>query len=329
MVEKKVLVLMATYNGERFLKEQLNSIFNQIGVSVSLLVRDDKSTDKTLSILNEYKENYDLKIVDSESDLKHGPMHNYYNLLREAQKRFSDAFDFFALADQDDVWEKNKLIKMIQKVSNFKKPQLVYANYAVIDEKDNVVVENTSRSLGLNPTNPLALLFTNSFAWGHSILFNSALLKNISLSKRIRESGFPHDAYLAKYAVLCDGILYEDSVLVKYRRYSNNVSGMWYKLSLKVFLEKIDLVKESKIYANIVNGTLLAIDENYNNDYVNKNIINKYKKGIRLRGLKSLNFFKKENIFRIQWQRNANMKLMYALGWYKKWIFKDKKMVKL
>lgn len=325
----KVLVLMATYNGDRFLEKQLDSIFSQTGVRVSLLVRDDGSTDRTLSILHKYQSEFDLKIIDSKTDSEHGPMHNYYSLLKEAQDSFSDLFDFFALSDQDDVWENNKLTKMIQNIKYINKPQLVYANYAVIDEYENIIVPDTNCSMGLNPKNNLTLLFNNSFAWGHSIVFNSALLKDISLSKKVRESGFPHDVYLAKYAVLCDGLLYENEVLVKYRRYSNNVSGMWYKFSLNVVLKRINFFKESKIYANIVNGTLLTIAENYTSPYINKKIIATYKKGIKVSGIKSIIFFRRENVFRKQWQRNMNMKLMYALGWYRKWVFKDKKMVKL
>lgn len=329
MKNNKVLVLMATYNGEKFLKKQLDSIFGQKDVEVSLLVRDDGSNDKTISILEDYQQNFNVKIIDAKDDSTHGPMHNYYSLLNIVKKSFLEDFDYFALSDQDDIWLNNKLYKMISDFTSLEAPQLVYANYSVIDEKDNELIINTNQSIGIEPPNFLALLFNNSFAWGHSIMFNASLLANISLSNKIMKSGFPHDAYLAKFAVLCEGIFYEDDILVKYRRYNNNVSGMWYKFSLKMLLSKINMLKESKIYANLVNASLLTIEENSNSNFIKEAIITKYKTGIKLTGLKNIIFMRKNYIFRKQWQRNLNMKLMYALGWYKKWVFRDKKMEKL
>ena len=105
---KKVNVLMSTYNGERYLKEQLDSILNQIGVEVDLLVRDDGSTDDTIKILEDYKKN---NLLDwySGSNLK--PAKSFMDLLKNSKKS-----DYYAFADQDDYWEPIKLQNALKRL---------------------------------------------------------------------------------------------------------------------------------------------------------------------------------------------------------------------
>ena len=97
----KVLVLMSTYNGEKYLREQIDSILGQRGVEVSLLVRDDGSTDATLTTLDEYKESGRL---DYYCGNNLGPARSFMHLLQNAP-----ASDFYAFSDQDDKWMDDKL----------------------------------------------------------------------------------------------------------------------------------------------------------------------------------------------------------------------------
>lgn len=329
-MKKSILILMTTFNGEKYLREQLGSIMEQIGVEVHLLVRDDGSQDATLDILNEFNSHYqNITILKAPVGGRHGAMPNYYELIRIAKEKFSKKYDYFAFSDQDDIWKKDKLVKSIKFLSNPNRPELVYADYGVIDGDENVILESADSSIGLRVNSPIEILLSHSFAWGHSIVFNKMLLKEISVNKTIMESGFPHDAYFAKFASLCNGIHYCGDQLVEYRRYSTNVSGMWYKLSLRGVYKRINLIKEAKVYANVVNSTLLTISENKRSEFIDENIINSYFEIINSSGVKTWRLFLKENVRRKQKSRDVNMKTAYILGFYKKWIGKKKKMVNL
>jgi glycosyltransferase involved in cell wall biosynthesis len=105
----KVEVLLATYNGEKYLAEQLDSLLAQSDVIISLLVSDDGSQDKTLEILCSYKDLF------HEFQLFHGPgkgpQSNFFFLLQQSKG------EFVALCDQDDIWEKNHLIKSVNRLT--------------------------------------------------------------------------------------------------------------------------------------------------------------------------------------------------------------------
>ena len=102
-----VLVLLSIYNGERFIRQQLDSIFNQVGVKLHLLVRDDGSNDSSCEILREYSEKY-LNMEYYEGD-NIGFIRSFSDLVNVAFKK-EDSFDYYAFADQDDVWFPNKLL---------------------------------------------------------------------------------------------------------------------------------------------------------------------------------------------------------------------------
>jgi rhamnosyltransferase len=107
MMSKKVCVLLSTYNGEAYLREQIDSILAQIDVSVELIIRDDGSKDSTVKIINEYKNQYvNVLILDSYKNL--GPANSFMELLYAS----GDA-DYYAFAEQDDIWLPEKLSKAI------------------------------------------------------------------------------------------------------------------------------------------------------------------------------------------------------------------------
>jgi len=329
-MKKSILILMATFNGQKYLREQLDSIMKQVGVEVHLLVRDDGSQDDTLDILNEFNLIYhNITILKAPVNGRHGPMSNYYELIKVAKETYSKKYDYFAFSDQDDIWKKNKLVTLLSFFKDESKPELVYADYSVIDANGEVTLKSANDSMGLSIRNPVEVLLTNSYAWGHSILFNKELLIEIAINNTVVESNFPHDVYFAKFAALCDGIYFCPEQLVNYRRYSTNVSGMWYKLSLTTIFKRVNLIKESKIYANVVNSTLMVINENKKCKFINNDLISLYFSIIDTVGIKTVLSLKKNSICRKQRSRDINMKLIYSLGIYKKWIGKNKKMVDL
>ena len=107
---RNILVLMSTYNGEKYLKEQIDSILAQKNVEVTIQVRDDGSTDGTIRILEEYQKCGKLNWYSSTNM---GPAKSFLDLVYNAPLKY----DYYAFCDQDDYWKEDKLYKAIETVS--------------------------------------------------------------------------------------------------------------------------------------------------------------------------------------------------------------------
>ena len=107
-MQKKVDVLMATYNGEKYVEEQIESILNQTYQNIQLIISDDCSTDNTRQILEKYEKNNKIKIFYQNQNL--GYIKNFEFLLKQVEN------DLYMLSDQDDVWKKEKNKKTIEKL---------------------------------------------------------------------------------------------------------------------------------------------------------------------------------------------------------------------
>ncbi len=112
-MRNKVAVLFTTFNGEKYLKEQLDSVLSQAGVEVIVYISDDMSTDKTKEIVTEYMVNYPNIILLPDDKKFKCAAKNFYRLIRDVE--LSD-FDYVCFADQDDIWNKDKLICSMNKI---------------------------------------------------------------------------------------------------------------------------------------------------------------------------------------------------------------------
>lgn len=113
MVKSKVLILVAAYNGERWLVEQMDSILNQVGVDIFVVISVDVSTDNTLELCSKYADLYSNVIILPYGESFGGAGRNFYRLVRDCD--FA-GFDYIAFSDQDDVWHKDKLLGAIEKI---------------------------------------------------------------------------------------------------------------------------------------------------------------------------------------------------------------------
>ena len=123
MADYSILIMMTTYNGEKYIERQLNSIIDQTYSNWNLVVRDDGSKDNTLSILEQYQ-NKDsrIKIVDNDSK-NHGAYYNFFGIVEYAKTL--PLYDFYMFSDQDDIWDKNKIERFLNYYSNVKSEQPV------------------------------------------------------------------------------------------------------------------------------------------------------------------------------------------------------------
>ena len=114
-MHKKIAVLLASYNGVKYIKEQIDSILNQKEVDVTIFISDDLSTDKTIEYLQDiYKDFKNIVYLPSGSKFG-GAGKNFFRLIRDVD--FS-SFDFISFVDQDDIWYEDKLIRAIKTIED-------------------------------------------------------------------------------------------------------------------------------------------------------------------------------------------------------------------
>lgn len=211
---KEVQILMSTYNGEKYLIEQIESLQEQVGVKIKILVRDDGSTDRTIDILEDMKNQGILEWYKGEN-LK--PAKSFLNLLKHAPEA-----DYYSFCDQDDVWEAEKLIKAVTKLEKEgdERPSMYFSNTRLVDEKLRLIKQN--KPISGSYTFGQALIRNN--ATGCTIVFNKKLLNII---KNYEPKFIPmHDYWLYLVCLAVDGkVIFDNNTYIKYRQHSNNVVG--------------------------------------------------------------------------------------------------------
>lgn len=163
-----VLVMMATYNGEKYVAEQIDSILAQEGVNVTLLISDDGSSDGTPQICARYAQNTP-NVHFFVNKCNKGLARNFMDMLYDSDVR---SFDYFAFSDQDDYWMPNKLSKAIEAIAAAGEgPRLYYSDVCNVDEQLN----GGSREYNVfnSYADSLGLLLTINWASGCTMVFNS------------------------------------------------------------------------------------------------------------------------------------------------------------
>lgn len=209
-----VMVLMSTYNGEKFLRDQIESILKQEKVSVKLLVRDDGSSDETQSILKEYEERGKLKWYSGEN-LKSA--RSFMDLLKQ-----SEDSDYYAFSDQDDFWLPEKLYQAVKRIESQGKnvPALYYSKTILVDRDLKKI--NQSREVYRFTTLNSAVISSN--ATGCTFCFNKKLRDMANIYAP--DYQIMHDGWLHKICLALDGYVYFDTnSYIYYRQHDNNVIG--------------------------------------------------------------------------------------------------------
>lgn len=211
-MKNNIIVLMSTFNGEIYIREQLESILAQENVNVNLLVRDDGSTDKTLDILNEYKNKGKLNYYIGKNI---GPQLSFMHLLQNAPY-----CEYYAFADQDDVWLKDKLFTATEKLKdNITKPALYFSQTQLTDEKLNL-----KKSVIINPMLTFGEALIYKFIGGCTMVINNKLRECIS--KKLPSKMPMHDIWIYTFAMAINAFVYFDCTPhILYRQHGNNTVG--------------------------------------------------------------------------------------------------------
>lgn len=213
MEDKKVVILMSTYNGEKYLAEQLNSLINQTYKNIEILIRDDGSNDNTIDIINEYAKNNSNIVVKIGENL--GFINSFFELLKIAD---SNA-DYFAYCDQDDVWMEDKIERAVSFMNNSdsSKPVLYFSNSDYYDGEMNFL-KTAEKNKIYNFRNSLVECVTQ----GMTMVINRTAKQLIAENRP--NNCLYHDWWTY---MICSGfgeIIYDDKSLVKYRRHNKSVT---------------------------------------------------------------------------------------------------------
>lgn len=222
---KTVAILMATYNGEKYIEEQIESILNQTYQNFVLFIRDDSSTDNTLQIIEKYVEKYPEKIVNVEDEKNaKGACNNFMYLLEHVYSL--NKYDMFMFSDQDDFWLEDKVeatIKEYSRVNNKEQPILIHTDLNVVDAQLNVIDESFLEYSNLNgKCNKFNNYLIQNNVTGCTTFINKSLVNLVKFDiKDIRM----HDWYFALLASAFGQVIYIDKATIKYRQHGGNVLG--------------------------------------------------------------------------------------------------------
>lgn len=210
----RISVCIASYNGEKYIKEQVDSIINQLTASDEIIVSDDGSTDKTLEILEGYN---DSRIKVFKNNGKHGYTHNFENALKQSSG------DYIFFSDQDDVWLPNKVETILPYLQN-----------------DNLVVGDayiTNNDLEIQGR--ISEWRTYKKGYFRNLYKSVYMGCTNAFTKKIKEYCLPfpknivaHDNWIGLLCELKFNVVYlQDPPLILYRRHQSNASGAGSKSS--------------------------------------------------------------------------------------------------
>lgn len=259
-----VCVLMSTYNGEKYIRQQIDSILNQKMVNVSLIIRDDGSSDKTIEIIDEFiKNDKRVKLYCGDNV---GACESFLNLIWNVGLDY----DYYALSDQDDYWMDNKIISAIESINNCNKEKRVYCS--------NVIVTDAE----LNPLHNRILEKKYEYSFGNSLLESKVTGCTVVMEKSFMvllrqkkkpEKQYIHDWWIYKMATCYGTLIYDVNAYMYYRQHDNNTIGLsngiigrikrfinnagkiksYVKEQNREFEEIYDLTDEAKYLVNIIN----------------------------------------------------------------------------
>ena len=292
-------IIMATYNGEKYLKEQLDSILNQTYDNFTLYIRDDNSTDNTKNIINEYVLKYPNKIIEVKDDkISKGACNNFLFALEYVYNL--NKHNIFMFSDQDDVWLDNKIeitLKQYNKIEDKNKPILIYTDAYVADKELNIINKSFIKYSNLRSD---YINFNNYLIQNNALGCTICINKNlVGLIKFDIKNIVMHDAYFTLLASAFGKVVFINSSTLYYRQHSNNVYGA---KKLGIF-NKLKIIKQD--YKNLFIQAEAFKKEHYNflkED--KKNIIDalcKAKNGNKLTKLKIIKEYKfyKQGLARI------------------------------
>ena len=209
MKQPLISIVLCSYNGERFIEAQLQSLLQQTYPNLEIIISDDVSTDGTRTILRRYETISNCKIFLQDTNL--GPIKNFEFAIKQTTGAF------IAFCDQDDIWLPQKIETLYGAIGD---GWFVYSDSELIDEQGRSLQKKLSDLRKMySGSDTRGFVFSN-VVWGHTVLINRLLMPYILPIP----DAVPHDIWMAVIAATKTGIRYTDMVLTKYRQHADTVT---------------------------------------------------------------------------------------------------------
>jgi len=287
----KVAVLMSSYNGEDFILQQIDSILNQRNVKVQIYIRDDGSTDRTLKIIERFKDNVTL-FRDENAGLKN----SFGSLIWDKNIKA----DFYAFSDQDDVWDEDKLLTAVSVLSEYDGVGMYASNQRVVDANLNFIKPlygSENNDLPFPEYKNFEDCFLHCNYFGNTIVLNEDAMMVIR-SYRPPSMIVQHDTWVSIIVYMFGTIVFDSTMHSSYRQHRKNaVGGLVGPSSI---LKKVNtVINKQPVYARLANL-----------------LIKGYQKQIRINDLKWLHIVSKLP------QKTAKIQLLFDKNVKDKSIYK-------
>lgn len=292
---KKIEVLLATYNGEKFVREQIYSVLNNFdkisGYECKILVSDDKSTDKTVQIIKSLQEQ-EPRILFLDGEKKGGVRSNFYYLLEHA-----DA-DYVFFCDQDDLWLPDKISVFLERFKSeevsYNGPILVHSDLCVADANLSPINVSMFDYQKINKNPSFVELIVSNSVTGCVMACNRELIEGVKKSQI--QNSIMHDWYIGLYASAFGRIFFIEKSFILYRQHGGNQVGAKSFLikdifNLKGLRGKVKNASDSVIKTK-KQAELFFSDFNEKLDKANKDILNSY-----ISSFEEGQFFKRLKLF--------------------------------
>lgn len=239
-------ILMAVYNGEKYLSEQIESILSQNEGDWRLIICDDRSSDSSFAIAEEYARKYPEKILCYRNEEPSGSAQaNFMGMLRSSEA------DYIMFSDHDDVWLPNKISLTLNKMKELEKkysdaPLLVHGELEITDSSLNVLSRSFTKYQGLDPKlRSLGRLLVQNNVTGCTVMINrrlAELVRNVPAEKMLM-----HDWWIALAAAAFGEIGFVDEPVIKYRQHGGNqlgaVNNRSLRGALKIVFQRVNTKK--------------------------------------------------------------------------------------
>ncbi len=224
----RVAIILAAYNGEKFIRDQILSIHAQTYEKWHLIIRDDGSSDNTVSIIRQFSSNDNrIQLIKDSEHTRLGSSANFGLLMNHA---LDSGADYIAFSDQDDVWKMDKLSSQLQAMKNIEArtgkntPVLVYTDLEVVNEQLGHIHPSFMNYQGLSRKKDVSLqtLLVQNCVTGCTMLINQPLLR---LAVPVPDSAHMHDWWVALCASSYGVMEFIPSATVRYRQHGENIAG--------------------------------------------------------------------------------------------------------
>lgn len=221
-----ITIIMAVYNGQEYIREQLDSLKDQTYTEWRLVIRDDRSSDKTAEIVKKFSDEVEQEVIFKVNEKPSGSAKNNFALLINDAKES----DYVMFCDQDDIWKKDKIEITFNKMKQAEErygrdfPLLVHGDVEVIDENGNINADSMFEMSHINADSKLPQILIQNHVTGCTMMCNKKLIAGIS-EYASSEYIIMHDYLAALYASVFGKIEVIKKPLLSYRQHSGNSVG--------------------------------------------------------------------------------------------------------